>query len=181
MSVNPRCCGRLFLLPAILGAAGVAASPGGDSGRATLTGTVVSPACTIALEDARQTVDMGVLPAGELKKNGQGQPRRMRVRLQSCPLEQLTAGSPQPAVRVVFDGPFRREPSLFAVTGSAGGIALKIRDRNGNPVRAGESLPLAPVYGDGQGLYYWLQIVPDGSLLSAGDFYTAIRFSLHYE
>ena len=175
----PHGYGHLFLLPAALWAGNMAANP--HNGHATLTGTVVSSACTIALEDALQTVDMGVIPARELKKHGQGQVRRMNLHLRSCSLEQQDTGDLQPAVRVVFDGRFSGDPSLFTVAGSARGVALRIRDRNGRQIRAGESLPSAPVYGSEQGLHYWLQVVSDGTPLSAGDFYTAIRFSLNYE
>lgn len=178
------CCSRLFLFPVMLWvsgscAAGQEANP--HNGRTTLTGMVVSSACTIALEDAWQTVDLGVLPARELKAQGQGQTRRISLHLRSCSLAQQDAGEPQPAVRVMFDGQYREDPSLFSVVGSARGIALKIRDRNGYQARAGESLPSVPVYGSEQGLNYWLQVVPDGAPLSAGDFYAAIRFSLNYE
>ncbi|EAA1523943.1 type 1 fimbrial protein [Salmonella enterica] len=184
MLSTSHCCSLLLLLSAVVWAGSAGASgPGGNphNGRATLTGTVVSSACTIALEDAWQTVDMGVLPARELKKSGEGQQRKISLHLRSCSLEQQSAEEMQPAVRVVFDGPFRDDPTLFAVGGSARGVALKIRDRHGSQARAGESLPSVPVYGSGQGLSYWLQVVPDGTPLSAGDFYAAIRFSLNYE
>lgn len=178
------CRSPLFLLSVVVwtgsaGASGLEANP--HNGRATLTGTVVASACTIALEDAWQTVDMGVLPARELKKSGEGQQRKISLHLRSCSLEQQSAEEMQPAVRVVFDGPFRNDPTLFAVGGSARGVALKIRDRNGSQARSGESLPPMPVYGSEQGLNYWLQVVPDGTPLSAGDFYAAIRFALNYE
>lgn len=151
------------------------------NGRATMTGTVVSSACTIALEDAWQTIDMGFLSARDLKTFGEGKARRVNLHLRSCSLERQDANEFQPAVRVMFDGKFDRDPSLFSVAGSAKGVALKIKDRNGNQARAGESLPATPVYGSEQGFYYWLQVVPDGTPLKAGDYFAAIRFSLNYE
>ncbi|HEC7758692.1 TPA: type 1 fimbrial protein [Salmonella enterica subsp. enterica serovar Muenchen] len=178
------CCSLLFLLPAVVwtgcvDASGPEVNP--HNGRATLTGTVISSACTIALEDAWQTVDMGVLPVRKLKKSGEGQRRKITLHLQSCSLVQQSAEEMQPEVRVVFDGPFREDPSLFSVGGSAQGVALKIQDRYGRQARAGESLVSVPVYGRGQELNYWLQVVTDGTPLSVGDFYAAIRISLNYE
>lgn len=184
MSVILHCCRPLFLLSAVAWASGVCAASievNPHNGRTTITGTVVSSACTISLEDAWQTVDMGMLPARELNKSGQGQLQKISLHLRACSLERQSAAEMQSAVRVVFDGPFRDDPTLFAVGGSARGVALKIRDQQGSVARAGERLPAIPVYGSGQGLDYWLQVVTDGAPLSAGDFYAAIRFSLNYE
>ncbi|EMP6174904.1 type 1 fimbrial protein [Citrobacter amalonaticus] len=155
--------------------------PNAHNGHTTLIGTIVSSACTIALEDAWQAVDMGIIPIRDFSSHGHGLARQIRIHLRNCSIGQQEQGSYQPAVHVSFHGATGSEPGLFSVNGTAKGVGLLIKDINGRVIRPKESQPALPVYGSEQVMNYTLQIIRDGSSLSAGDYSAAIKFSMNYE
>jgi type 1 fimbria pilin len=152
------------------------------NGRATFAGQVIVPACTLAMEDAWQSVDMGVTPVRDLQTSLVGPQRHFQLRLQDCEL----AGTGQQVftssrVRVTFDGVRGEAPDHFTVTGQATGVDLQILDSEGYTARAGEVLPPQQLYGNAQGLDYTLRVIRNGLPLSAGDYYAALRFRVDYE
>lgn len=151
-------------------------------GRATFSGQVIAPACTLVMEDAWQSVDMGATPVRDLQTASIGPQKHFQLHLRDCELtgtgQQVFTGS---RVRVTFDGVRGTEADHFSLTGQATGVELQILDSEGYPARAGEVLPPQPLYGSSQGLDYTLQVIRNGQPLNAGDYYAALRFRVDYE
>ncbi|EFM0752301.1 fimbrial protein [Citrobacter sedlakii] len=153
-------------------------------GQATLYGEVLASACSIALNDRYQSVAMGELPLRDLQ-SGSGQTvRDLVIRLDNC----LTSGQAlmdrktDPAIRVRFEGLRGSQPGLFRTLGEATGVALQLSDERREIVYPGEYLPAVyqKAYNQ-QVLKYRIALVPDGGVLTGGDFSAALRFTLHYE
>ena len=152
------------------------------NGRATFSGQVIMPACTLAMEDAWQSVDMGKTPVRDLQGTPDGPEKHFQLHLRDCEL----TGSGQPLftgsrIRVTFDGVRGTEPDHFRLVGQATGVDLQILDNEGYTARAGEALPPQPLYGNEQGLDYRLRLIRNGTPLAAGDYYAVLRFRVDYE
>lgn len=151
-------------------------------GRANFKGQVITPACTLAMEDAYQEIDMGTTPLRDLQNSFAGPEKKFRLRLRNCEL----AGTGKQVytatrVRVTFDGIPGETPDKFSLTGQAEGINLQILDNYGYPARPGKTMPPLLLKGNEDGLDYVLRIVRNGSPLKAGDYYAALRFKIDYE
>lgn len=151
-------------------------------GRASFKGSVIAPACTLAMEDTWQEIEMGSVPVRDLQDSFSGPEKRFRLRLRNCEL----AGTGKRVytasrVRVTFDGVQGESPDKFLLTGQAKGINLQIRDSQGYSARAGEVMPPLLLNGNEDSLNYTLHIVRNGQALKAGDYYAALRFKVDYE
>ena len=151
-------------------------------GRASFKGEVIAPACTLAMEDTYQAIDMGITPVRDLQDSFSGPEKRFRLRLRNCEL----AGTGKRVytasrVRVTFDGLQGETPNKFSLTGQAEGINLQILDNQGYPARVGKVMPPLLLNGNEEGLDYTLRVVRNGQPLKAGDYYAALRFKVDYE
>ena len=151
-------------------------------GRASFKGEVIAPACTLAMEDTYQSIDMGRTPVRDLQDSFSGPEKRFRLRLRNCEL----AGTGKRVytasrVRVTFDGLQGETPDKFSLTGQAEGINLQILDNQGYPARVGKVMPPLLLNGNEEGLDYTLRVVRNGQPLKAGDYYAALRFKVDYE
>lgn len=151
-------------------------------GQAAFTGQVIAPACSLAMEDVWQSVDMGDSPIRELQQGAGGHQKRFRLHLKDCEL----AGTAQnrfagTRVRVTFDGLRGQTMERFSLTGRAKGVDLQILDSTGYIARAGR--PFAPryIFGNDQVLDYTLRLVRNSLALNPGDYYAVLRFQLDYE
>ncbi|ELY3087352.1 type 1 fimbrial protein [Klebsiella aerogenes] len=151
-------------------------------GRTSFKGQVIAPACTLAMEDRYQSIDMGETPVRELQNTSVGPEKIFRLHLRNCELsgtgKQVYTAS---RVRVTFDGVRGAAPDKFLLNGQAQGINLQILDRQGYPARVGEVMPPLLLHGDEDSLNYVLRIVRNGQPLKAGDYYAALRFKVDYE
>ena len=151
-------------------------------GRASFKGEVIAPACTLAMEDTYQAIDMGITPVRDLQDSFAGPEKKFRLRLRNCEL----AGTGKRVytasrVRVTFDGLQGETPDKFSLTGQAEGINLQILDNQGYPARVGKVMPPLLLNGNEEGLDYTLRVVRNGQPLKAGDYYAALRFKVDYE
>lgn len=151
-------------------------------GRASFKGQVIAPACTLAMEDTWQAIDMGDTPVRDLQDSFAGPEKKFRLRLRNCEL----AGTGKRVytasrVRVTFDGLQGETPDKFSLTGQAEGINLQILDNQGYPARVGKVMPPLLLNGNEDGLDYTLRVVRNGQSLKAGDYYAALRFKVDYE
>ncbi len=55
-------------------------------GRANFKGQVILPACTLAMEDTYQVIDMGETPVRDLQNSSVGAEKKFRLRLRNCEL-----------------------------------------------------------------------------------------------
>ncbi|HBC5730667.1 TPA: type 1 fimbrial protein [Escherichia coli] len=151
-------------------------------GRASFKGQVIAPACTLAMEDTWQSIDMGETPVRDLQDSFAGPEKKFRLRLRNCEL----AGTGKRVytasrVRVTFDGLQGETPDKFSLTGQAEGINLQILDNQGYPAHVGKVMPPLLLNGNEEGLDYTLRVVRNGQPLKAGDYYAALRFKVDYE
>lgn len=151
-------------------------------GRASFKGQVIAPACTLAMEDTYQAIDMGEIPVRDLQDSFVGPEKKFRLRLRNCEL----AGTGKRVytasrVRVTFDGLQGETPDKFSLTGQAEGINLQILDHQSYPARVGKVMPPLLLNGNEEGLDYTLRVVRNGQPLKAGDYYAALRFKVDYE
>ena len=114
-------------------------------GRATFHGEVVRPACTLAMEDAWQIIDMGETPVRDLQNGFSGPERKFSLRLRSCEFNSQGGNLfSDSRIRVTFDGVRGETPDKFNLSGQAKGINLQIADARGNIARAGKVMPAIP-------------------------------------
>ncbi|EJH1737630.1 type 1 fimbrial protein [Escherichia coli] len=151
-------------------------------GRASFKGQVIAPACTLAMEDTWQAIDMGETPVRDLQDSFTGPEKKFHLRLRNCEL----AGTGKRVytasrVRVTFDGLQGETPDKFLLTGQAEGINLQILDNQGYPARVGKVMPPLLLNGNEEGLDYTLRVVRNGQQLKVGDYYAALRFKVDYE
>lgn len=151
-------------------------------GRASFFGQVIAPACTLAMEDTWQAIDMGGTPVRDLQNGSFGPEKKFRLRLSNCELtgtgKRVYTAS---RIRVTFDGVRGESPDKFSLTGQARGINLQILDNQGYIARAGKAMPPLVLTGNEESLDYTLRIVRNGQPLKAGDYYAALRFKVDYE
>ena len=151
-------------------------------GRASFKGQVIAPACTLAMEDTWQAIDMGETPVRDLQDSFAGPEKKFRLRLRNCELagtgKRIYTAS---RVRMTFDGLRGETPDKFSLLGEAEGINLQILDNQGYPARVGKVMPPLLLNGNEEGLDYTLRVVRNGQPLKAGDYYAALRFKVDYE
>ncbi|HAX5018215.1 type 1 fimbrial protein [Escherichia coli] len=151
-------------------------------GRTSFKGQVIAPACTLAMEDRYQAVDMGAIPLRTLQSTPVGPEKKFRLRLRNCEL----AGTGKHVytasrIRVTFDGSQGETPDKFSLAGQAEGIYLQITDNQGYVARAGKAMPPLLLNGNEEELSYTLRVVRNGYPLKAGDYYAILRFKVDYE
>ncbi|TNV16825.1 type 1 fimbrial protein [Buttiauxella sp. B2] len=152
------------------------------NGRASFMGQVIAPACTLAMEDTYQAIDMGATPVRDLQDSFAGPEKKFHLRLRNCEL----AGTGKRVytasrVRVTFDGVQGETPDKFSLVGQAQGINLQILDNQGYPARVGKVMPPLLLNGNEEGLDYTLRVVRNGQPLKAGGYYAVLRFKVEYE
>ncbi|EGQ4575623.1 TPA: type 1 fimbrial protein [Escherichia coli] len=151
-------------------------------GRTSFKGQVIAPACTLAMEDTWQVIDMGETPVRDLQDSAAVPEKKFRLRLRNCELagagKQVYTAS---RVRMTFDGLRGETPDKFSLLGEAEGISLQILDNQGYPARVGKVMPPLLLNGNEDELKYMLRIVRNGYPLKAGNYYTILRFIVNYE
>ena len=156
------------------------------NGRVTLEGQIVDSACALDAGSAYQLIEMDPVPVGRLIRDGDSDPHPFTLRLVACTLTRPDPESPGEYlpdwqhVRVTFDGLADASGRLFAIGGTARGLALRIADTQGQESIPGVPMPLAPLTGADQELHYTLQLVGNGRPVAVGSHRTAVRFRLEY-
>ncbi|HGD8002886.1 fimbrial protein [Escherichia coli] len=151
-------------------------------GRANFKGQVIMPACSLAMEDTYQVIDMGGTPVRELKAGFIGPEKKFRLRLRNCEL----AGTGKRVytasrVRVTFDGLHGETPDKFLLSGKAQGINLQILDGQGYPAQSGKAMPPLLLNGNEEEFNYTLRIIRNEYPLKVGGYYASLRFKVDYE
>ncbi|HHP7631975.1 TPA: fimbrial protein [Escherichia coli] len=151
-------------------------------GRTSFKGQVIAPACTLAMEDRYQGIDMGSIAVRDLQGMHVGSEKKLRLRLRDCELAGVgrriyTASR----IRITFDGVQSNNSEYFAVYGNAEGIHLQIIDEQGYIARVGKPMPPLLLTGNEEGLTYTLRLIRNGKPLKPGDYYTVLRFKVDYE
>nr|WP_260441621.1 fimbrial protein [Serratia fonticola] len=148
-------------------------------GRVNMQGSIIDSACTIAVENNDQTINIGVLPVEDIVLNGQGRSKPFVIALLDCDLTDSNYQLPgRRAFQVTFDGD--AEGDLFSVRGTASGIALRINDVVNDIVKPGKPLRLINGLSHSIALNYTATLVANNQIVNAGIFVSSVRFKLDY-
>ena len=148
-------------------------------GEVTMRGAIVDTACTIATQDAQQSIDLGSLPVSSLIRDGKGPASPFTIRLTDCmPGANNSTTHNDKIFSITFDGPARG--AMFNLQGKASGAALRISDAAGHIAKAGVALPPQEITAGDMRLEYFLTLVSNQEPLMAGTYFTTVRFRLDY-
>lgn len=152
-------------------------------GRANFSGEVLTPACTLVMEDRWQTIDMGDATLRQLQHSSSGTEKKFSLRFDDCDLfDPETIGNTSNRIRISFDGISGENQEQFRFYGSAKGVDLQILDSMGYKARLGE--PMVPIISEEENkarLNYLLRVVRNSDNLQSGSYYASIRFNINYE
>ncbi|UJD79462.1 type 1 fimbrial protein [Serratia rubidaea] len=150
------------------------------AGRVRMQGSIIDTPCAIDVDSRDQSVDMSVLPFGQIMHDGRGPSRPFSIRLVNCVLAHDNPNRPDwSTFRVTFDGP-SSDGSLFALSGQGRGIGVLIADDAGNTALPGKQMPPGNLHADNMMLNYTIRLVADRKPLRAGEYRATIRFKLDY-
>lgn len=146
-------------------------------GRVGMSGSIVDSACAIDIGSYEQAVDMGVLPVGTIRQQGQGPIRPFSISLVDCRLLSHDKTGWQ-SFSVTFDGPAAGD--WFILSGDASGVALSLLDANGQPIYPGQMTSRQAIVAGDTTLHYGLRLVSDAQPLHPGEYQSSLRFKLDY-
>jgi len=141
------------------------------------SGTLVADPCELHVDSEDQIVDFRNVPSKTFIKYHRSERERFSIRLTEC---DLSLGD---TVTVTFNGnEDLDQPGLFAVTGTAAGIAIAVEDADGTPVLPGVAMrPAALTAGDTILNFQAFISGPDHSRVREGDFECVTVFLLEYD
>ncbi|MGM0513125.1 hypothetical protein BFS14_22035 [Serratia fonticola] len=168
----------LLLLGGILPSK-VLARIGLERGNVDLQGSILNAPCTIDTDSRDQSIDMGVIPVGEINRNGRSAARPFSIRLINCILQHTDPMNHKwQYFNVTFDG--KRDGNFIGIEGEAEGIALQVSDELGNIAQPGVPLPSVMLASGEKTLNYSLYLVPNYQKLKGGKYRTTVRFKMDY-
>ena len=148
-------------------------------GTVTMNGEIIDAACAIAMESRDQVIDMGILPIGTIRQEGQGPTKDFEIQLINCQLEKLIDPTQTwKTFSFTFDGP--SSDNLFQVFGEASGIGLYMNDAINRQVIPGKALPEEDIIPPNMRLAYQLRLMTDNKPLRPGPYQSIIRFKVDY-
>ncbi|MEE4411999.1 MULTISPECIES: fimbrial protein [unclassified Serratia (in: enterobacteria)] len=148
-------------------------------GRVNMKGAIVETPCAIEVGDRDQTLIMGNVPISQILRDGRGPEKAFSIRLFDCVLTSINPQHPGwKRFQVTFDGD--ADNDYFKTRGEANGVAMMIRDRQGNIATPGAALPAGNITPGDMHLRYTLNLVGNKENLRAGDFRSTIRFRMDY-
>lgn len=141
------------------------------------TGNLVADPCELHVDSEEQIVDFRNIPSKTFIKYHLSERERFSIMLINC---DLSLGS---TVEVTFMGAEDvDQPGLFAVTGTAAGIAIAIEDADGTPVLPNTKMrPTALTAGDTNLNFQAFVSAPVHSRVREGDFECVTTFLLEYD
>lgn len=168
-----------LLMASLLSLPAVADPMKTDWGRVSMEGSITDTACAIDPGSLEQTIDMAILPIGQLVQNGVGDDHPFEIRLLDCTIVHPDPDkSNQQHFVVTFDG--AADGNNFAVNGEAEGVAMQIIDDKGNASTPGVASPEINIIPAEMKLNYALRLVGNGKTLRAGTYHSSVRFKLDY-
>ncbi|CAI1664931.1 PAP fimbrial minor pilin protein precursor [Serratia marcescens] len=167
----------LLSVPLFFVSQAISASQG--EGRVNMQGAINDAACAIAMESREQIIDMEVIPVSDIARDGQGKNVSFSIKLVNCILERADKKLPGwKQFQVTFDG--HADGEMFGIRGEASGLALKISDDDGNIARPGMPLPLMKIPLGSYRLNYVINLMANRQPLTAGSYFSSVRFKMDY-
>lgn len=141
------------------------------------SGTLVADPCELHVDSEDQIVDFRNVPSKTFITSARSERERFSLRLTEC---DLSLGE---TVKVTFMGTEdASQPGLFAVTGTAAGIAIAVEEADGTPVLPNVPMrPAALTAGDTTLNFQAFISAPVHSQVQDGDFECVTTFLLEYD
>jgi len=141
------------------------------------SGNLIADPCELHVDSEDQIVDFRNVPSKTFMKYPRSERERFSIWLTEC---DLSLGD---TVTVTFMGTEdSAQPGLFAVTGTASGIAIALEDENGVPVKPNVPMrPAALKEGDTFLNFQAFISAPVHGLVREGDFECVTTFLLEYD
>lgn len=150
-----------------------------DGTQLVMEGQILDTPCSIDPGSRDQSINMGASPVSLIAHDRAGRVVPFAIRLRDCVLERVDSRlADWKGFAITFDGV--SDGADFAVSAPAKGVALRIRDIEGNRAVPGEPLPEEMLVQGDQTLNFTLQLVADGHPLEKGTYQSVIHFGLSY-
>jgi type 1 fimbria pilin len=151
-------------------------------GRVNIGGTILNPACTISVENAEQTVNLGVITQKNPEHSNVVFIYPFAIHFTSCILatSQYREGSRQ-TFSIKFDGPNEPGNRRFTLGEKNQGLAFEIHDAQNNIVLPGVAMKLQEGAIEKKILNYSLHLIKTAPRIQAGPFHSAVNFTLVYQ
>ncbi|WP_152224310.1 fimbrial protein [Pseudomonas sp. SCB32] len=148
-------------------------------GRVQLAGSIVDSACTIRVGNDSQTIAFNPLALNSLVSGNTSHQQSLNIYISDC-IASDTQNKTDPAQR--FELTFEGQPDgeNFAIQGDAKGIALRIKDEQGQLISPGMLIEHSTHSTDSLMLNYSLALVGSGRALEAGEYHATIKLSIQH-
>ena len=175
MKKNIVCVLSLASFPLLLLLAGVSVTHADTD--VHFSGNLIADPCELHVDSEDQIVDFRNVPSKTFMKYPRSERERFSIWLMEC---DLSLGD---TVTVTFMGTEdSAQPGLFAVSGTASGIAIALEDENGTPVKPNVPMrPAALKAGDTFLNFQAFISAPVHHLVREGDFECVTTFLLEYD
>lgn len=148
-------------------------------GRVQLTGSIVDSACTLSMSSDSQTVTFKPTALNGLIHGNNASQQSLKLYIGDCLASTAQRNSdPSKRFKLTFEGD--GEGQYFSMQGSAHGVALQIKDKEGKSVSPGMLLEHNFASSDLLMLSYSLTLVGTGHALEAGDYHATIKLSIQH-
>ncbi|GMQ36280.1 fimbrial protein [Enterobacter asburiae] len=148
------------------------------TGRISMDGSIISSACDINTGDGYQEISMPGETRGHIKRTGEGEPQDFSIQLTHCALDPSAEPASWQYINIIFDG--QDEDGLFRVSGNASGIALELKDSQGNVIHPGKPTPWQQSTVTNNRLDYRFTLKNTVRNLVVGDYSAIIRYRIEY-
>lgn len=161
--------------------ANVQAAADQGKGTVTFTGTIIEAPCSIKAEEVNQTVQLGQVAVGTLKKNGESVPQRFNITLEGCDTSALSS------VDVKFTGStIKGQTDLLSIRGLAKGVGVQISKLTASeeaPIEFGTATTVEDLVDGTNTLSFSAKLKPTGENVNIvpGEFTALANFALAYK
>lgn len=150
-------------------------------GDVSVNGQIQESACNIHLEDVLQSLTFDNVKVGHILNNNENKAKDFTIRLVNCSVEKGKAALWE-TVNISFDGPpDRQNGDLFSMSGKGSGVAVQIKDSNGQQISPGDRVNIAKVEDGQMRLDFKIRLVSNGTQLLLGNLSTTIKFTIEYQ
>lgn len=154
-----------------------------DSGNGTVSviGQIQESACNIHLDDVFQALNFDNVEVNHIVTDNDEQVKDFAIRLVNCSIDR-NKGTAWESVHISFDGmPDQQNTDLFSMTGEGSGIAVQIKDTNGQLITPGNRVNVAKVENGATTLAFKIKLVSNGEQLLIGSTSSTIKFTIEYQ
>ncbi|MFC0228828.1 fimbrial protein [Serratia aquatilis] len=149
------------------------------AGDINLSGSIIDVPCSIDVDSRNQTLDMGLLPATQIIREGQGGEHAFTIKLVNCLLFRVNEQLPEwRYFQITFDG--LNDNGKFGIIGNAAGVALQISDNQGRIAVPGVPLPTGQLSSGEMSLHYSARLVSNSRQLHTGEYSSLVSFKMDY-